>query len=198
MTTEPPWRPDRAGVGSVAVARSKFDRELGQWQDAAEGFRARGIILSGVADRWAELTLLMAGPTPTVAACIGIDYVDYDLHPPSVTFLDPLTRMPGGPVSPPLQLDGTTVRPLLLAAHPRWRRPFLCLPGTFEYHTHPQHDGDPWLGVRRSNGEGRLDVLTNHLWDVCVRDRGLRLGVESFLRLQQPPATAEADEQKPS
>ena len=189
MTAGPPWRPHRHQTGDVDVARTKFHREVEQWRAGAEGFRSRGIILSAVSDRWAELTFLMPGPMTTVGACVGIDYVNYDIEAPSVAFLDALTRQPAVPLSRPTQLDGTALRPLL-RPHPRWDRPFLCLPGTFEYHTHPQHDGDPWVGARRHNGEGRLDLLTNRLWDACIQDREIVLA--PMVAMKRPDVQAAA------
>lgn len=190
MTDGPPWRPARHAVGDVEVARTKLHREIEQWQAKSEGFRERGIILSAVADRWVELTFLIAGPTPTVGACVGIDYTNYDIEAPSVTFLDPLTRQNAAPTSPPVQLDGANVRPLL-RPHPVWERHFLCMPGTFEYHTHPQHDGNPWAGQRRLNGDGRLDVLTNRIWDACVKDRKVTLA--PLVTVNVPGPSSETD-----
>ena len=54
-------------------------------------------------------------------------------------------------------------RDLLVDQHPITGRPFLCVPGTREYHSHPQHSGDDWL-LHRSTGAGRLIPLCDLLW----------------------------------
>ena len=67
---------------------------------------------------------------------------DWDHHPPSLTLHDSeggleLTweEWPRGEWA---ALDG----------HPGTRKPFLCLPGIREFHTHPNHSEDKWDGYR--------------------------------------------------
>jgi hypothetical protein len=42
--------------------------------------------------------------------------------------------------------------------HPTTGKPFLCLPGIYEYHIHPSHLNDPW-----SNYSGRESYKLGHL-----------------------------------
>src|SRR5258706_394570 len=82
-----------------------------------------------------------------------LDYTNYALWPPSLTFIDPRTREPA---SPAVRAPATTpagVRDALVDGHPDTGRPFLCLPGIREYHNHPQHTGDDWL-LHRAVGAG--------------------------------------------
>jgi hypothetical protein len=50
----------------------------------------------------------------------------------------------------------------LIQSHQPHHLPFLCLPGVREYHEHPAHSNDPWLGYRNS-GEGTLGFLIDQL-----------------------------------
>jgi hypothetical protein len=44
--------------------------------------------------------------------------------------------------------------------HPVLHRPFACVRGTLDYHTHPSHVNDPW---ERYRGRIRLPELIHHL-----------------------------------
>lgn len=65
---------------------------------------------------------------------------DYDSQPPTANLLDthrhllPLASWPK---------DDRGVAGVV-AEHPEFRRPFFCRPGLREYHTHFQHEDDPW------------------------------------------------------
>ena len=80
---------------------------------------------------------------------------DFDVRAPSVTFHDPWTwelapyrNLPQGHHA---DADGY-LRPVVIDDHPVFRRPFLCLPGTREYHEHPQHSGTDWFSRRHNFG----------------------------------------------
>ncbi len=155
----PAWCPERLETTDIGVSRAKFQRQIRDWRSNEDLYRSRGWLLAAHGDRWAELLFLSNSPPRLVAACIGVDYVNFDIEPPSLTFLDAVTREPTPPFSTPMQLDPTGQPAPLLINHPTLMRPFLCLPGVWEYHTHPQHDGDIWLGPRRARGEGHLAVI---------------------------------------
>lgn len=169
----PPWCPQRLETTDVAVSRIKFERQLVDWRSNEDVYRTRGWLLAAHGDRWAEVLFFSDSHPRMVYVCIGLDYVNFDVEPPSLTFIDPVTRTPMPPFSVPMQLDDTGQPVTLLVNHPELGRPFLCLPGTWEYHTHPQHDGDPWLGPHRALSEGHLAVIADRLWQACVRHRPL-------------------------
>jgi hypothetical protein len=104
-------------------------------------------------------------PLPVVSVCVRLDFSNYDLWAPSVTFLDVFTRAPivGGPHVQAITVENGEVANVVVTPHPRTGGPFLCLPGIREYHSHPQHDGDDWL-LHRGAGEGSLWWLCEQIW----------------------------------
>jgi hypothetical protein len=122
-----------------------------------------------------------------------LDFTNYDLEPPSVTLLDPFSRKPCIPPEAPVLVrmtpgpDGKPVPQPVLQYHGDGSKPFLCLPGTREYHSHPAHTGDSWL-LHRSTGEGTLSFLVDKLHEfgvlpikafqfgIAIRVAGVELG----------------------
>lgn len=47
----------------------------------------------------------------------------------------------------------------VLKSHPSTSKPFLCLPGIREYHTHSSHLSDRWEGYRLRGSYGLLDIV---------------------------------------
>lgn len=70
---------------------------------------------------------------------LHLDLTGYDAHPPTAELLLP-DRSPLPPEQWPKSTDGQGV----VASHPDYPRPFFCRRGLREYHTHPQHEDDPW------------------------------------------------------
>lgn len=191
-----PPGPPRAGPapGGLAlvpaeVSRAKLAAEFADWETNAAIYARRGWLLLDRGPLHAEVAFLATVPLvgvfsiPVVTACVRLDYTNYDLWPPSLTFIDPRTREPA---SPPVRAPATTpagVRDALIDGHPDTGRPFLCLPGIREYHSHPQHTGDDWL-MHRAAGAGRLAVICERIWQRMARNVvGLRVAVQAL-----PPA----------
>jgi hypothetical protein len=65
----------------------------------------------------------------------------FDAEPPSVSMVDPTTRAE-------LALEQWTPG-VPHSVHPLTGKPFVCLQGTAEYHTHPSHRDDTWDRYRR-------------------------------------------------
>jgi len=69
----------------------------------------------------------------------------------------------------------------LLIAHNEEDIPFVCMPGTREYHEHPAHTGDSWL-LHRGLGEGTLahivTVLARHGIEHARPHIQMRVGIE--------------------
>lgn len=173
----------------VEVSCAKLAAELEDWQANAAIYTRRGWMLLDRGPLHVEVAFLAAVPLvgvftiPVVTACVRLDYTNYDLWPPGLTFIDPRTREPA---SPAVRAPATTslgVRDALIDGHPDTGRPFLCLPGIREYHNHPQHTGDDWL-LHRATGAGRLAVICEHIWQRMVRNVvGLHVTVQAM-----PPA----------
>ncbi len=186
----PPFPPPAAPLLVPAeVTRAKLAAELSDWDANSAIYQRRGWVLLERGDRHVVVAFIAAVPfvgvttLPIVTACVHIDYSNYDLRPPSVTFIDPRTRQP---TPPAVRAPGTSelgVRDALVDGHPLTGRPFLCLPGIREYHDHPQHSGDSWL-LHRASGAGRLAVICERIWQRMVTNVvGLRVVVQAL-----PPA----------
>jgi hypothetical protein len=166
-----------------AVSRRKFDRELAAYQILQPDYRKRGWILAKAEFPVVEVVFGTPKTRPPAIVCaVRLDFTNYDLVPPSVTFVDPFSGTPlpakalgGFAMSKLLGMEGATpetvtarlqsgatVQPLLQAHRPE-DVPFLCLPGVREYHDHPAHTGDSWLLHRRS-GEGSLHFILEQIW----------------------------------
>jgi len=154
----------------LRVSRAKLKAELDNWAANAQAYRRRGwILLDGNLDDlrvevgFVSLVALGEQQIPFLSAAVRLTYENYDLWPPSLTFIEPRS---GNPAPPPVQaierVDGGEPRNALLL-HPVTRRPFLCLPGLREYHSHPQHSGDDWL-LHRAEGAGRVAVICDRIW----------------------------------
>lgn len=171
-----------------AVSRAKFDREIERYRQMEDTYRKRGWFL--LEANFPTVIVLFAAvklmPRLLVGA-VRMDFTNYDLLPPSVTFVDPATgsalamkdlgglqmlRLEGvGAASPGTITALAQQRRLpiqsLLQAHSPDDIPFLCLPGVREYHDHPAHTGDSWL-LHRGSGEGSLHFILEQIWASAI------------------------------
>jgi hypothetical protein len=180
------------------VTRRKFERELELWREQDEAYRRRGWLMLARNDLSVDIGFVGRLPVgaqsiPAMSACVRIDFRNYDLEPPSVEFIDPMT---GEYVSPAVQaLVGTAEDPrdLVVHSHPDTNRPFFCVPGIREYHNHPQHSGDSWF-LHRQSGEGRLATICDRIWRSMARNLiGIQINVQTLpgqLRFQLRVANA--------
>jgi Predicted metal binding domain len=79
------------------------------------------------------------------------DLTDFDVLPPSFELRDFWTDelLPPQHMAQAMQHEEVRgIHPVLLNGHPSTMKPFLCLRGIREYHTHPQHSGDDWFLYR--------------------------------------------------
>lgn len=161
-----------------AVSRAKFDREIGLFRKMEAIHRGRGLFV--VDATFPEVFVLVTTPKTkpaAIAAAVIIDFTDYDLKPPSVTFVDPFTKEP----IPQKELGLHMLRRApaagfvpqgfpqqfavqdMIQANSAEDRPFICLPGIREYHDNPGHSGDSWL-LHRNSSEGSLDFILEKIW----------------------------------
>jgi hypothetical protein len=91
---------------------------------------------------------------------------NFNEQPPSVTLLDaaggvlPCTNPPRREILPnPSNIFHA-------GPHPKFGRPFICMAGTLEYHTHPSHLTDHWDRYRSNDGYDIGGLLTRiwHGW----------------------------------
>jgi hypothetical protein len=131
----------------------------------AEGVKGLGPELCaarGWALHVAEFPILELGFSATGRQSIRMRATcnDWNGLPPSVEWLDnegkALTAIPQGSGG---QLNNS--------AHPVTGRPFVCMAGVREYHTHSSHVGDSWENYRERSGYDLGGVLTQ-LWRVWL------------------------------
>lgn len=82
---------------------------------------------------------------------LRLDGARYDAEPFSVTVI-----RPDGSIAPQEEWPGT----LAQGIHPGLQRPFVCIAGTFEYHTYLGHTEDTWDAHRH---QIHLVDLLDHL-----------------------------------
>jgi hypothetical protein len=132
-----------------------------------------------------DIGFMASIPVPTglldvTPVTVRFDYADFDLYPPSLRFIDPRDGTDRMPSTRALIPTPEGPRDLIINEHPIHGRPFLCVPGTREYHDHPQHSGDVWL-LHRKNGAGRLAPLCDLVWRTMADNLlGLGLGVQAL------------------
>jgi len=155
------------------VSKKKFQRELGIFNSRKNAQRERGIILLEANFPNMEIMFLAPQLIPSPAVFTArINFSNYDLEPPSVTFIDPFTKellkanevltqfCKKNGVNP----QGHVLIQPLLQSENLHGIPFLCIPGVREYHNHPYHTGDTWLLHRKLGGEGSLGYLIDKLY----------------------------------
>jgi hypothetical protein len=83
---------------------------------------------------------------------------DWNERPPSVVFTDAQ-----GQALSSIERDPSGV--FNNSAHPSTGKPFICMKGVREYHTHPSHTGDAWETVR-NNYRFTLGGILTQIWRV--------------------------------
>lgn len=166
------------------VTKIKFRRELDEFKENEKEFRKRGIICFQKNEF--SLKLLFSVPhlkPQPIAFAINLDYTNWDVCPPSITFIDPFTDrklereeiglkfyqikdknsiqvLPNGQLAELDLLQGGNGIP-----------PIFCIPGVLEYHNHPAHSGDSWM-LHRTRGEGKICVLINQIFSHSIAMTG--------------------------
>ena len=157
-----------------AVSRAKFEREVADFRKFADVYQQRGIFLvdASFPKAFAIILAIHAKPAPMVPFGVVLDFSNYDVAPPSVQLVNPLTRtklkrseiiydfLRGLPVPEGATPGAQRTQPLLQAFVDE--RPFICLQGIREYHESPAHTGDSWF-LHRGTGAGTLAFLLDVL-----------------------------------
>lgn len=137
-----------------AVSKLKFDRD-------ADGLRGIAPVLAGGWDirlaEWPTLTLLFKHPRSQRTVGFTFRCDEWDDLPPSLNLFDPDTGqdLPWGRWPQGVWSVGNP--------HPVTGKPFLCLPGIREYHTHSSHLGDAWENYR-ARGTYSLPYIVHRVW----------------------------------
>ncbi len=164
------------------VSRIKFEREVADYRKFSDAYQRRGILLveANFPSAFAVILAIHAKPAPMVPFGVVLDFPDYDVVPPSVQLVNPITRdklkmqdipyqfprlLPSvvtatGSDGQPMQVRTLQAQMLLQAFVPE--RPFICLQGVKEYHDSPAHTGDSWF-LHRGTGPGTLTFLLDVL-----------------------------------
>jgi hypothetical protein len=123
------------------VSRLKFGREVEYIRTHASDFVA-GMNWEVARAEHPVFSVVFAHPKTGRRVEFRFTCDDWDDLPPSLSLFDPDTGDELGWDRWPQQ--GWSAGP----THPTTGKPFLCLPGIREYHTHTSHLNDPWSGYR--------------------------------------------------
>jgi hypothetical protein len=140
----------------VAAVHEAVSRQL--FEDAVNGFSPELCMARGWILRLAEYPLLEIDFTADArqAVRIRLKCDGWNSTPPSVEWFDTAGNvLPSLPQGPGGQLNN--------GAHPQTGRPFVCMAGVREYHTHPSHTGDLWDGYKNRPGYDLGGIVTQ-IW----------------------------------
>lgn len=135
-----------------AGAKALFEESVGRWPpDLAEQY---GWILHKVAYPIVDCEFRRANRTPLR---VLMDCAQWDEQAPSISLLSsngtPLMTLPPNP-------SGI----FNSSAHRNTGRPFICMAGSHEYHTHESHQDQPWEQFRGKPGFDIGEILFK-LWN---------------------------------
>lgn len=136
-----------------------FGEEVGRWPpDLAS---TCGWIMHEVAYPVIDCEFTRPGRTPLR---LKMSFDDWDDQPPSIALLSSagalLSSLP--PNLPNIYNP---------SAHPVTGRPFVCMAGSHEFHTHSSHLGEPWSLFRGKPGFSIGDLMSK-LWHGWLRGVG--------------------------
>ena len=159
------------------ISRRKFEREVAQFLADRKAHHRRGVWLveATFPDAHFVFVAVQTRPYPMVAFATVINFDNYDVEPPSVRFVHPITweilkkrELPHQfatksqriSVAPGQFMDALD-QPLIVGFDDE-APPFVCLQGVREYHNHPAHSGDSWW-LHRKSGKGTLSYIVEQL-----------------------------------
>jgi hypothetical protein len=190
-------------VVDPSVSREKFESEISEFQRLEEEHRRRGWWMLDSAFPTVFVAMLAIQLRPVAVVCgVLIDFSNYDLDPPSVRLVDPITRVPYRARDLPtvlhrrqvLEIPGAAAGAQMVGAVPLMQAhapediPFLCVPGVREYHNHPAHTGDSWL-AHRGKGSGKLFSILHTIYQYGIQpisDYGIGMRVVGFQQNEPP------------
>lgn len=137
-----------------AISRALFEEEVAKF--SPELLRVRGWTLFS-----AQYPVLDVGFSASGGASLRLRFFceDWNERPPSVVFFD----WAGNPLAG-IERDRAGV--FNNSPHPITRKPFICMKGVREYHTHQSHIGDAWETIKGTDKYSLGGILTQlwHVW----------------------------------
>lgn len=142
-----------------AAAKALFDEEIAKFTAVLAA--RRSWVFHALDFPLIDCSFTAAGRT-TLRLRLQCD--DWDDLPPAIGLHNGdgsfLTAMPNNPTGV-----------FNMSPHPSTGRPFICMRGAREYHTHPSHVADPW-GNLKGNSSYRLGGILTQLWHAWQKGRG--------------------------
>lgn len=165
------------------VSKIKFQREVDDLRQLVPYLRGQGWIIESTEYPFVRVTFISTKTSPPiVAVTTEINFSNYNYLPLSVRFLNPInfTPMPFAGGMP----TENGPQEIIIANHPKTGEHFLCLPGVWEYHSHPQHSDNPWDLHRYDRGEGTMYSILNSIWLYCIKIiKGFQFQMPQFINL---------------
>ncbi len=141
------------------ASRALFEAEVKKLSPELSG--RRGWLLHSVAHPIIDCSFTARDRT---ALRVRFTCDDWNDLPPSITLHSAdgsmLTTLPPNPTG--------VFNP---SAHPSTGRPFICMRGAREYHTHPSHVTDLWENLRNSSAYDLGGILTQ-VWNAWLKGSG--------------------------
>lgn len=105
---------------------------------------------------------ILGSPSNDRELTLHLNCAGFDGQPPAANLL-----LPDGTPLPPDQWPAAQGPGGIVNGHPLFDRPFFCRAGLREYHSHPQHQDDPWDRYRE--GTSIPDLVLALLFDLTHR-----------------------------
>ena len=134
-----------------AASKAIFNAEVEKFTDQL--LRVRGWTLHSKTYPVLDVSFHSESRTPLRVRLLCDDWND---HPPSIQFLSLEGQFLSSIKKDPAGIFNES-------AHPSTGRPFVCTPGSREYHTHSSHTTDYWSNYKNKSGFDLGGILTK-LW----------------------------------
>ena len=142
-----------------AAAQALFESQVAHLTPALA--LRRGWVFHVVA--WPVIDCSFTAPKRTTLR-VGLHCDDWNDQPPSIELLN----ADGSHLTRNLAIPTNVFN---MSAHPATARPFVCMAGSREYHTHPSHITDHWAGYKDRASHDLGGILTQ-LWHAWGRGNG--------------------------
>ncbi|HVS53590.1 MAG TPA: hypothetical protein VHD62_14640 [Opitutaceae bacterium] len=140
---------------NALASQALFDRDVSVIPRFAQ---LRGWTVHRIEFPVVDVTFVEEGRKPLRVRLVA---KEWDELPPSIELLAPNGEF--------LQVNQTPAQGIFNPnAHGNTGRPFVCMIGTLEYHTHGSHINDHWENYRRQANRGLTDLL-GQIWNGWLR-----------------------------